>query len=148
MPNIGEVLKGEIARLSKKAVRTQVRPVQAAASAQRKQLAALKKQMQALQRELATLKRGGGTAKPEPESEEGTKFRFTANGLKSLRARLGLNAEDFGRLVDVGGQTIYNWEHKKTTPRRSQLPAIASLRKMGKKEARAKLQALAETPAP
>ena len=43
MPNVGEVLKSEISRLSKKAVRQHLMPVQSATHAHRRQLAALKK---------------------------------------------------------------------------------------------------------
>jgi hypothetical protein len=37
-------------------------------------------------------------------------------------------------------QSIYNWEHKKATPRKEQVVAIAALRSIGKKEAHARLQ--------
>jgi len=56
-----------------------------------------------------------------------------------MRSRLDLSAADFGRLLNVGAQTIYNWETEKTKPRPAQLPAIAALRKIGKREARARL---------
>lgn len=146
MPNIALVLKTEISRLSKKEVRALLRPVQQVSSSQRKQLANLRKQVQQLERQVAALVRGAEKRRPEPAAadEEGISFRFTAKGLRSLRGRLGLSAEDFGQLVQVGGQTIYNWESQKTTPRRAQVPAIAALRKIGKREARARLEALGQ----
>ncbi|MGZ5196264.1 MAG: hypothetical protein ACXWB8_12570 [Ramlibacter sp.] len=45
-------------------------------------------------------------------------------------------------MLGVSGQSIYKWEEGKTRPRASQLPAIAALRKMGKREANARLAAL------
>jgi DNA-binding transcriptional regulator YiaG len=140
MPNVGEVLKSEISRLSKKTVRQHLTPVQAATNAHRKQLAALKKQVQQMAREITALRRASAKTAPVAEAEE-TKGnnRFTAKGLRSLRKRLDLSAEEFGRLVSVGGQTVYNWESEKNTPRAAQIAAIAALRKIGKKEARARL---------
>jgi DNA-binding transcriptional regulator YiaG len=148
MPNIASLLKSEISRLSNKAARQHVAPVHGAATSLRKQVSALKKQVQALEREIAALKRSAGRSRAAAEPEDGVKVRFNAKGLRSLRTRLGLSAEDFGRLLGVGGQTIYNWESQKTLPRRAQVPAIAALRKLGKREVRARLeqgQAAAET---
>ena len=143
MPNLAVTLKGEISRLSNRAARHHVAPVQSTTTTLRKQVAALKKQLQALEREVAALKRQAVRSEPAA-AEELSKARFTAKGLRSLRARLGLSAQDFGRLLDVGQQTIYNWETEKAHPRRSQVPAIAALRKIGKREVRARLAQTAE----
>jgi len=140
MPNFASALKGEISRLSTKAARQHVAPVQSTTKTLRKQVSVLKKQLQTLEREVAALKRQAAPAKPDAEPEDEAKVRFTAKGLRSLRTRLGLSAEEFGRLLDVGQQTIYNWESEKTQPRRAQVPAIAALRKIGKREARARLE--------
>jgi DNA-binding transcriptional regulator YiaG len=147
MPNIASVLKNEISRLSNKAARQHVAPVQSTTAALRRQVAALKKQVQMLEREMAALKRQLAAAGPdrgaEEESNGDARVRFTAKGLRSLRGRLGLSAEEFGRLLQVGAQTIYNWESQKTQPRRTQVPAIAALRKLGKREVRARLNGVA-----
>lgn len=113
------------------------------ASVQRRQLAELKKQVQLLQRELAELRRASARQQhTAPDSANGANHRFSAKGLKSLRSRLGLSAESFGLLLKVGPQTIYNWEAEKTTPRPGQLPAIAELRTIGKREAQARLNVI------
>ena len=145
MPNLNAVLKSEITRLSNKAVRQQVDPIRSAASAQRKQLLDLKKQVQQLQRELAELRRASTVQRPVAESEDGAKHRFSAKGFKSLRSRLNLSAQDFGLLLKVGAQTIYNWEGEKTTPRQGQIPLIAELRKLGKREIQQRLDAIKTT---
>jgi DNA-binding XRE family transcriptional regulator len=139
MPNIGAVFKNEIARLSKKVVREHLGPIQSATTSHRKQLAALKKQVQALEREVASLRRMASKVNPKPAVDVSTSHRFNVKGLKSLRSRLGLSAEDFGRLIEVSAQTIYNWEGQKTLPRPKQIAGIASLRGIGKREARARL---------
>jgi len=73
------------------------------------------------------------------QPEAGTKFRFVAKGLRSQRARLGLSADEYAKLVGVSAQSIYNWEHGHATPRPAQVAAIARLRSIGKREARAQL---------
>jgi DNA-binding transcriptional regulator YiaG len=144
MPNIATLLKSEIIRLSKKTLRQSIAPLQAASSSHRHQLAALKKQVQGLEREIASLRKQVGKAAPPAAAseEDGKAPRFSAKGLRSLRARLDLSAEDFGRLIDVTAQSVYNWEAEKTVPRAAQVAAIAALRGVGKKEVRAKIEQL------
>lgn len=143
MPNVATVLKSEISRLSAKVVRQQVTPIKSAMTSQRKQLAALRKQMQQLERQVSLLQRAAKNhSAPPPDSGESRQIRFSAKGLRSLRGRLGLSAEEFGKLVQVGGQTIYSWETAKSAPRPKHLPVIAGLRSIGKREARNRLEEL------
>ncbi len=58
------------------------------------------------------------------------------------RERLGLSADDFGKLLGVSAQSIYNWEHEKARPRAEQLSKVAALRGIGKREAKARLEQL------
>jgi hypothetical protein len=39
-------------------------------------------------------------------------------------------------------QSVYNWEHKKATPRKEQVAAIVAMRSIGKQQARKRLDAL------
>lgn len=50
------------------------------------------------------------------------------------------SAADCGKLLGVTGQTVYNWERGQARPRQEQLAKIASLRRMGKREARGLLE--------
>ena len=68
-------------------------------------------------------------------AETGSRHRFSAQGLRSMRGKLGLSAADMGRLVGVTGQSIYNWEQGKSRPRQTQVQAIAELRGIGKRQA-------------
>ena len=143
MSDIAGLLKSEITRLSKKAVRQQAGPLQKAATTQRRQIAALRKQVAELQRDLNALRRGMAKAAPAVAEEAAApKTRFVAKGLKSLRTRLGLSARELGLLVGVSEQAVYNWEGRTATPRAKALEAIAELRGIGKKEARARLEQL------
>lgn len=141
MPNIGSLLKDEIARLCRKEIRRQVEPVRKNAAAYRHDIADLKRRIAALERQNAGLaKRAAKSEKaPKPESDEAP-MRFVAKGLVSLRLRLGLSAGDFGRLIGVSGQSVYNWEKGKTTPRKEQLALLAAVRGIGKGEAQARLE--------
>ena len=53
--------------------------------------------------------------------------------LAGTRGGRGLSAADLGSILGVSGQSVYKWEEGTTRPRASQLSAIASLRKMGKR---------------
>jgi DNA-binding transcriptional regulator YiaG len=69
-------------------------------------------------------------------------MRFRMDGLKSHRAKLGISAKDYGRLVGVSGLTIYHWEGGKARPRQAQLAKLAGVRGMGKREATKRLELL------
>jgi DNA-binding XRE family transcriptional regulator len=145
MPNIGSLLKEEIARLSRREARRQNAALKKAAAAHRKHIAALRQQIVALAKQVKTLgSRIGRTPAAAAAGEDAGagKLRFQARGLKTLRARLGLSAGDLGRLLGVSGQSVYNWEAKKATPRREQIAAIAALRGAGKREVQARVEGL------
>jgi DNA-binding XRE family transcriptional regulator len=145
MPNIGAVLKDEIVRLSRKTQKPALSVLQRASADHRRQIAELKRQVASLQRDLARQRKApSGPSTVTADSNVAT-HRFQVRGLKSLRARLGLNADDFGKLVGVSGQSIYNWESEKATPRAAQLSALASLRGLGKREVTQRLNGALET---
>ena len=141
MPNVASVLKGEISRVARKEVRGETTSLRKAVSIYRTEIAALKRRTQTLEQLLRRL--SNGHAKAAPAADAGQvpdKFRFTAKGLASQRQRLGLSAEQCGRLLGASSQSIYNWEQGNTRPLARHLPAIAALRGMSKKEATARLQ--------
>ena len=141
MANLGAMLKEEITRLSRKEARKQVEPARKAAASHRGDIAELKRQVALLQKQLKSL--GRVSVKAETAKTEPTPTRFVAKGLPSLRSRLGLSQGDFGKLAGVSTQSIYNWEHGKSVPRKAQLAVLAGLRGLGKREAQERLQQLA-----
>jgi DNA-binding transcriptional regulator YiaG len=144
MPNIAALLKSEISRVARKEVRAETSSLKKAASAYRSDIAALKRRAHALEQQLRSLsKRSARLAPAESEVASETR-RFSAKGLASQRRRLGLSAADFGLLVGASSQSIYNWEEGKVRPRAKHLPAIATLRTLGKREAAARLESLRE----
>ena len=139
MPNIGTLLKSEIARICRREIRKEVGGVRKASAAYRREIAALKRDLAAVRRQSGELaKRAASTAKT-PAAAPGRPVRFVAKGLRTLRARLGLSQAQLARLLNVSDQSVYNWEGKKATPRREQLEAIVALRALGKREAQQRL---------
>lgn len=139
-------LKSEITRLARKVVKSQTGSLQSASAAHRRDIAALKRQVATLEKQVRAL--GKGVAKvtpsaPASSAESGSSPRFQARGLRTLRQRLDLSAAEMGQLAGVSAQSIYQWEAEKTFPRQAQIVALAALRGLGKKEARARLESMA-----
>ena len=143
MPNVNAVLAQEITRLAKRVVKANTNIMRKLVVQHRHDVAALKRQVGNLGKRLALVEKVQPkevTAPPELVE----KARFRADGLKSHRAKLGLSAEAYGKLVGVSGLTIYHWESGKARPRKIQLPKIVAVRGLGKREALQRL-GMAET---
>ena len=142
MPNFASVMKEEVVRLARKATRAEIESIKKASSQYRADIAALKRRVAALEKQLAQAeKKSSRQVATEATDESNNRVRFSAKGLVAHRKRLGISAAEMGTLLGVSAQSVYHWESGKSKPRQSQLAAIAALRKMGKKEARAKLGA-------
>jgi DNA-binding transcriptional regulator YiaG len=55
--------------------------------------------------------------------------------MASQRRRLGLSAAECGLLIGASAQSVYNWEEGKARPRAQHLPAIFTLRNLGRRQA-------------
>lgn len=144
MPNIAVLLKEEITRVARKQIRAELEPLKAAAAQHRKTIASLRVQVTALEKELNALKRRVPGPSTQPARSETVNGRFSARGLRSHRARLGLSAGDYGRLVGVTAQSVYNWEQETSRPRTEQISRIIALRSVGKREVARLLQDIEE----
>jgi DNA-binding XRE family transcriptional regulator len=143
MPNIGALLKQEIVRLSRREIRQEVASLKKASAAYRRDIAALKRQVATVQKESAVLVKRAAAPLGNPSAPKlNSSVRFQARGVRSLRKRLGLSAPQLARLLNVSEQSVYNWETKKTTPRKEQLAAIFALRGLGKREVMQRLEAI------
>ncbi|RYG57910.1 MAG: hypothetical protein EON56_01280 [Alphaproteobacteria bacterium] len=141
MPNLSTILKNEITRLARKEIKAMVDPVRKANAGHRKEIAELKRLLASLQRDLKAAS-SPSKARAESGGASSGSTRFSAKGLKSLRAKLGLSAADFGQLVGATGQSIYNWEAGKAVPRAPQQASLAGVRGIGKREAAKRLAAM------
>lgn len=145
MVNFTKTLKDEIQRLAR-------REIKAAISGLRKDNAALKHGAADLKRRLAAveavnkrLTAMAQEAQPKTESMDGQdKTRITAKMIRAIRDRLGLSQNAFAKLVGVSSQAIIQWEHKdgRLKFRGDTKQRIVGIRKLGKREVKAKLAEL------
>ncbi len=141
MSSFAQQLKNEVARIARKEIKAETQALKKASAQYRSDIAALKRRIAGLESLVKKLSRQAtSTAARTPAvyADEAT-LRFRASGFATLRQKLGLSANEMGRLLGVSGQSIYLWEAGKAKPRASQLPAIAKVRKMGKREVRSQL---------
>jgi DNA-binding transcriptional regulator YiaG len=139
MGNLAATLKAEVTRLARKEVRLETQSVRKATAGYRHELAALKRRVSVLEQQLKRV--SAGRRAPEP-TESGTQLRFSATRLAAQRSKLGLSAARFAQLLGVSALSVYKWESGQTRPRQAQLEAIASIRKLGKREAQRRLAQL------
>ena len=140
LSNIASVLKEEIARLVRRQFRSETETLKKASSRYRTDIAALKRRIEALEKQISRLeKMVPKNVAPTADKDSETKLRFKPQGVRAQRTRLELSAREMGALVGVSAQTIYNWEAGTTRPRAEQLAVIAAVRKMGKREVKARL---------
>lgn len=142
MPNIARVLKDEMTRIARKEIRSQTGATKRAAAQHRRDLAYLKRMVAEFQKEVAFLARQEKKrVKSRPAADETAEGkRFSPRWVRIHRERLGLSAENYGKLVGVSGLSIYNWETGRARPRQQYLAALAEVRGLGKREALKRLE--------
>ncbi|RJP70707.1 MAG: XRE family transcriptional regulator [Comamonadaceae bacterium] len=149
MTTFAESLKKEIARVARKELREEIAALRKILGLQRSDIAALKKHVQALQVQAKKLDKAraapvratsekvapvsGGTSKGKP----GRKVTFTAERLKTQRARLGFTQEQMAKLLEVSSLSIWKWESGGATPRAARIPQILQRLALSKREAQA-----------
>ena len=145
MPNLLSLLNDRIRRLARREIRAQTKKTRRLTAQHRRDIAALKRQVATLTKTVAFLeKQEQRRVASPPVPQEAKGVRFSARSVKAQRARLGLSAKDFGRLVGVSALSIYAWESGKSRPRKKQLPGLAAVRHLGKREARQRLEMLGQ----
>ena len=147
MANLATVLKSEITRIARRELRAETESLQKAAAHYRSEIAALKRKVAELERQVAKVGKSIVKATPDGAKLDGNgsaeiKIRYSARSMAAQRKRLGLSAENMGKLFGVSGQTIYGWETGGSRPRNGQMAAIAAVRKLGKAEAAAIVESL------
>ena len=144
MPNLNTILKHEIGRLARKEARGLTKSLRKFNAQYRRDIAELKRVTGALVKRVGYLEaQERKRAQDAPRRVEAEGHRFSARGLKTHRDKRGLSAGDYGRLVGVTGQSIYNWEQGKARPREEQLASLVAVRSLGKREAWRRLDLLA-----
>lgn len=150
MANLTSLLRDEITRLAKRQINAEILPLKKRWAQQRRVIASLKEECSTLRREVAQLSKrthqaSATQASTDAAGNAGTpRRRFSADGLRAFRSRLGLTVRELAQLLDVSEQTIYNWETASTRPQPAMIDAIARLRALGKRELKARLLELQE----
>ena len=164
MASLANALKEEISTLARREVRRQTAPAEQAMARCARDLAALKREVHALEHKLASLgtPQPGPTVPPKKTSDRARPSRraaskvsatstsakpsprsqFSGEALKAHRERLGLSADNYGKLLGAAGMSIYNWEQGKTRPRKSSVDAWSAIRRIDKREAAQRLASL------
>ncbi|HYP84137.1 helix-turn-helix transcriptional regulator [Variovorax sp.] len=149
MSNIASVLKNEIARVARREVRAEMETLKKASAQYRGAIAQLRREVADLQKQLRHASRRASAAAPavraagktDGNDEGGTPRRFSAPRLAAHRAKLGISAAAYGKLVGMSGATIYLWEQGKSRPNAGQLERLATLRAMSRATIRQQLAA-------
>ena len=139
MPNFAQSIKNEITRLARKEIRSQTLALRKSSAQHRREIAELKRQATELKTEVKRLEKLCSGVSSQKSQDETVTHRFSAKSVIAQRKRLGISANDFGKLVGVSGVTIYAWEQGRSRPRKAQVEALGLVRAFGKKQARAKL---------
>ncbi|MBN1292347.1 MAG: hypothetical protein JXB48_10955 [Candidatus Latescibacteria bacterium] len=145
MPNLTSVFNAEIIRLSRKEVKAAVQPLKKANNALRKTVLDLKKRISALEsrnNQLQSLQ--PKTDHPKEFQEIPDNLRVTSKTIQSLRKKLGLSQESFGKLLGVSSNAVFSMEHKKgqLKPRTATLSNLLALKNMSKREVNKKLEGM------
>jgi DNA-binding transcriptional regulator YiaG len=148
MSNVVNILKAEIARISKKEAKSATQGIGKSNTWLRKTVADLKKRLVLLEKEntrmVATVKKFQVAQPEKVDTEEGKKVRFSSRGILALRKKLRLSQADFGKLLGTTPHAVYLWEKKigALNLRDKTKAAILSIRGLGAREAKEKLAEL------
>ncbi len=144
MPNLQSVLRQEIQRLARREVRSELEATKKAVAQHRREIAELKRRNAALERTVSYLQsRESKRLKARPsraKPPQGT--RFSVRSLQAQRRTSGLSQEDYASLVGVSISTLYNWQSGSTKPSGKHLARLVSLRGIGMREAKNRLELL------
>jgi DNA-binding transcriptional regulator YiaG len=143
MPNLANLFNEQIRKLARREIRKQTSTLRRLTAQYRRDIAWLKRQLQDQAKRMSFLERQEKrrvATQPAVAKFEGIRFR--ADGLRSHRRKLGLSAEDYGRLVGTSALSIYHWESGKVRPRNQQLNKLVQIRGLGKREAMKRLEML------
>jgi DNA-binding transcriptional regulator YiaG len=145
MPNLSQVLKSEIIRISRKEINASVKPLRSSNFILKRTIAELKKRIAALENEnrrFQSLSSKIMKTLPPAAPEEMDRVRITARSIKKLRGKLGLSQDNFAKLLGVSSQAVYAMEHRqgRLKLRPATLSNLIAVRGMGKREAARKLE--------
>lgn len=142
MANIASVLKSEISRVARKEVRAEIEALRKASVAHRSAIAQLRRQVSNFEKQLKLAhRRASAASRVEEVAAVDVPRRFSASRLAAHRAKVGLSASAYGKLVGMSGATIYLWKQEKARPNAEQLQKLAAVRAPGRRALQDRLAA-------
>lgn len=146
MTTFAASLRKEVARIARKELREEFSALRKSSTTYRSEIAELKRKIKALESHIKSI--GRATPKRDVAPREvpsvrrakpGRKVTFGPAELLALRQKLGFTQAQMGTLVGASSLSIYKWESGQVTPRAAQLEKLLAVRKIGKREAKARL---------
>lgn len=145
MPNIAAVFRDEIKRLARRVSRQGDAKL-------RKDMVFLKRKVAELTRVAEQLRRDNAklltdykvrmVTPPVASEKELEHAHLGPSLIRGQRARLGLSRDAFAKLVGVSAGAVLAWEGGHSRPRDKARAALIALRRLGKREAQWRLEAL------
>jgi len=135
--------------MARKEIKGELVGLRKTVAAQRSEIAALKKDMKALHAQLKSLQKSAARqSQPVQPTARDTaapvrrrrSFHFNAEALTAKRAQLGISQQAMATLLEASSLSVGRWEAGKVVPRAAQLERIQAVLKLGKREAKARLQ--------
>jgi len=115
MPNLSQLLKAEISRISRHEIKTAFKPLHGSIVSLKKNIVELKRKvadLEAENRRLQSLNKKVQDQVPEAAPEEMDSARIKAKTIRKLRDKLGLSQQQFARLIGISSQNVFVMEHK------------------------------------
>ncbi|MBN1942218.1 MAG: helix-turn-helix transcriptional regulator [Phycisphaerae bacterium] len=146
MPNVLQALKAEIGRVAKRELKKDIARLRQDTIWLKKNIADFKRRVAALERENRLLRAKSSRLEKgtTPPAEDLQKMRVTGKMVRALRKRLKISQVELGKLLNVSGQSVYQWERKDGRLRLRELTkaALQRVRQMGKREVKAEMDKL------
>ena len=138
MSTFQQSLKSDIIRLARHEIKQAVKSLKSTMARNRHVIASLKVQIATLSKQAT---KPVEPTVPGVSDKELKKARFSGKLIRSLRTKLGLTRDQFGKLVGVTGYAVIPWETNQCRPNALRQKAIVALRKMGRREVTAMVEA-------
>lgn len=145
MSNFAAVLKTEFARFARRSTAPIYKRIKHDVAALKRALAQQKRLTAWLARDNARLVADLNSRLAVPPTASDKEVRNARLGpalIHAQRRRLGLSRAAFAKLVGVSGAAVFAWEGGKARPRAAAKAALVAVRKLRKREARQRLEAM------
>jgi len=144
MPNVAQVLKAEIGRISRREIKDSLIRLNDSNVSLKKAVSELKKKIGVLEsqgKQLLSFQKTVQKQMPQAGPETAEKVRISSKGVRKLRTKLGLSQNSFASLLGVTSQAVFAMEKKegRIKLRPATLSNLLNVRKMGKREAKKRL---------